>query len=146
MNKYIRSILDSYEYPIINSFTFANGDMLVLQSHFIGEEYKIRVLCKSTISSYFDYNEADYVSSFSVPVQVENEKYSVFAGEGSWGGDGIIFVIDKIKNQPVWFLFLDNSNPFNKIIFEGSDVIIAHSSSNVKLKIPIDEPFKIESL
>jgi hypothetical protein len=50
MNKHIRSILDRYEYPIINSFTFANGDMLVLRSHFIGEVYKIRVLCKSTIN------------------------------------------------------------------------------------------------
>jgi NAD(P)H-hydrate repair Nnr-like enzyme with NAD(P)H-hydrate epimerase domain len=55
------------------------------------------------------------VSLFSVPVSEENSQYSVFAGEGSMGGDGIVFVMNKDENMPLWFLFLDNSDPFEKI-------------------------------
>lgn len=144
MNKYVKYILDEYEYPIINSLLYANGDILVLRSYFIEDKYKMRILCKSTINSYFDYNDKNIVSSFSVPVCVENKYYSIYAGEGSWGSDGIVFVIDKVKNEPVWFLFLDNSNPFEEVIFETSDIISVRSSLDVKLRIPIKEPSKIK--
>ena len=146
MDKYIKTILDRYEYPIINSFTFSNGEMLVLKSYFIGRRHKIRVLCKSTIESYFDYNKKDYVSSFAVPICVENEKFRVFAGEGSWGGDGIVYVIDKFNNEPIWFLFLDNSNPFKEVQFEEPDILIVQSTLDIKLRIPIKKANEIESL
>ena len=145
MNKYIENILDEYEYPIINSILFSNGDMLVLRSYFIGSDYKVRVLCKSTIDSYFDYNDKNAVSNFEVPIHEENESYSSYAGEGSWGGDGVMYVMDKVKQEFVWFLFLDNCNPFEEIVFDTSDTILA-CTSEVKLRIPIKDPAKISSV
>lgn len=146
MNKYVEAILEKHECPIINSLMFFNGDMLVLKSYFIGGEHRIEILCKSTIKSFFDYNKENAVSSFSVPVCAENESFRIFAGEGSWGGDGIVYVIDKVKNKLFWFLFLENSDPFEEIEFEASDVIIIRSSSDIRLKIPVKTPHEIESI
>lgn len=61
------------------------------------------------------------------------------------GGDGIVFVMDKSKDSPLWFLFLDNSNPFEKVRFEDYNIIVIQSSSGLKIRIPIDNPeeFKV---
>ena len=127
MNKYIKNIIEDYTYPIIKSLTYSNGDMLIFDGH-------------KVIDSYFQYNEESYISHFSVLTSEENSKYSIFAGEGSWGNDGIVFAMDKEYEKPLWFFFLDNSNPFVKIQFETADVIVIQSSSGLNIRIPIDSP------
>jgi hypothetical protein len=144
MNKYIEKIIQEYAYPIINSLAYSNGDLLILNGYKINKSYILRILCKSSLDSFFHYNDESYVSHFSVPVSEENSQYSVFAGEGSMGGDGIVFVMDKGENKPLWFLFLDNSDPFEKIQFEASNIIIVESSSGLKIRIPINNPEKME--
>ena len=62
MHPHIKNILENYTYPTIKSIAYPNGDMLVLQGQWLGEEYHLRILCQSTLDSYFKYNEADYVS------------------------------------------------------------------------------------
>jgi hypothetical protein len=140
MNKYIEKILQEYAYPIINSLAYSNGDLLILSGYKVNKNYILRILCKSSLDSYFHYNDDSYVSHFAVPISEENSQYSVFAGEGSMGGDGIVFVMDKGKEIPLWFLFLNNSDPFEKIQFEASNIIVVQSSSGLKIRIPIDNP------
>ena len=53
--------------------------------------------------------------------------------------------MDKVKQEFVWFLFLDNCNPFEEIVFDTSDTILA-CTSEVKLRIPIKDPAKISSV
>jgi len=106
----------------------------------VNNNYILRILCKSSIDSYFHYNEESYISHFSVLTSEENSKYSIFAGEGSWGTDGIVFALDKEYEKPLWFFFLDNSDPFVKIQFETADVIIIQSSSGLKIRIPVASP------
>ena len=55
MHPHIKNILESYTYPIIKSIAYPNGDMLVLQGQWLGEEYHLRILCQSTLDSYFKY-------------------------------------------------------------------------------------------
>ena len=140
MNVHINRIIEEYEYPIINSLIYANGDMLVLESYKIANKHILRILCKSNIDSYFAYNDLSYVSSIAVSVSEENEDYLVLAGGGSMGGDGIIFIIDKQTEKPLWFLFLDNSDPFNDVIFESDSNITLCSTGGLKISICITNP------
>lgn len=140
MNKYIKNIIEDYTYPIIKSLTYSNGDMLIFDGHKVNDNYILRILCKSSIDSYFQYNEESYISHFSVLTSEENSEYSIFAGEGSWGNDGIVFAMDKEYEKPLWFFFLDNSDPFVRIQFETADVIVIQSSSGLNIRIPIDSP------
>ncbi|MFV0344936.1 MAG: hypothetical protein ACK5IQ_01585 [Bacteroidales bacterium] len=146
MNKYVQKIIQEYTYPKINSLAFPNGDLLVLSGYKVNKNYILRIICKSSLESYFHYNDKSCVSHFAVPTVVTNSEYSVFAGEGSWGDEGIVFVMDKSKETLLWFLFLDNSNPFEEVKFETSNIIIVQSSSGLRIRIPIDNPESLKVL
>ena len=140
MNPYVARIIDEQEYPLINSIIYADGDMLILESYKSNGKYALRILCRSNIDSYFAYNSTSCISSIAAQALAENDDYSVFAGGGSMGGDGIIFVIDKKSQRPLWFLFLDNSNPFDRITFDTPVDIICSSTSNLKIHFCITKP------
>ena len=139
----IKNILENYTYPIIKSITYPNGDMFVLEGQWIEEKYHLRILCQSTLDSYFSYNEEDYVSNLYPQMVAENAQYEVYGGECSWEGDGFIYIINKEKGKLLWFLFLDNSEYFKEAYFEDTNHIIARSELNLRLRIPINEPEKL---
>ncbi|MCV9934727.1 hypothetical protein OIU80_20825 [Flavobacterium sp. LS1R47] len=145
MNKQVIKLIENYEYPLINSIIYPNGDMLVMESYKnSNNKYILRVLCKSTIDSYFEYNSLDYVSSIFASVMVENDIYQIFAGGGSMGGDGIVYVFNKNIQEFLWFFFLDNSDVFVSAIFESPTEIICMSTSGLKIRFPIHQPDKME--
>ena len=143
MHPRIKNILENYTYPIIKSITYPNGDMLVLEGQWIKEKYHLRILCKSSLDSYFSYNEEDYVSNLYPQMVAENAQYEVYGGECSWEGDGFIYLIHKESSELLWFLFLDNSEYFKEAYFEDTNHIIAHSELNLRLRIPINAPEKL---
>jgi len=143
MHPHIKNILENYTYPIIKSITYPNGDMLVLEGQWIKEKYHLRILCKSSLDSYFSYNEEDYVSNLYPKIMVENAQYKIYGGECSWEGDGFIYIIHKESSELLWFLFLDNSEYFKEVYFEDTNHIIAHSELNLQLRIPINAPEKL---
>ena len=75
MHPRIKNILENYTYPIIKSIAYPNGDMLVLEGQWLGEEYHLRILCQSTLDSYFKYNEAKFMFLIYYPQKVA-EKWS----------------------------------------------------------------------
>jgi len=143
MHPRIKNILENYTYPIIKSITYPNGDMLVLEGQWIKEKYHLRILCQSTLDSYFSYNEEDYVSNLYPKIMVKNAQYKIYGGECSWEGDGFIYIINKEKGKLLWFLFLDNSEYFKEAYFEDTKHIIARSELGLRLRIPINEPEKL---
>ena len=143
MHPRIKNILENYTYPIIKSITYPNGDMLVLEGQWIKEKYHLRILCKSSLDSYFSYNEEDYVSNLYPKIMVKNAQYKIYGGECSWEGDGFIYIINKEKGKLLWFLFLDNSEYFKEAYFEDTKHIIARSELGLRLRIPINEPEKL---
>ena len=143
MHPRIKNILENYTYPIIKSITYPNGDMLVLEGQWIKEKYHLRILCQSTLDSYFSYNEEDYVSNLYPKIMVENAQYKIYGGECSWEGDGFIYIINKENGKLLWFLFLDNSEYFKEAYFEDTKHIIARSELGLRLRIPINEPEKL---
>ena len=143
MHPRIKNILENYTYPIIKSITYPNGDMLVLEGQWIKEKYHLRILCKSSLDSYFSYNEEDYVSNLYPKIMVENAQYKIYEGECSWEGDGFIYIINKENGKLLWFLFLDNSEYFKEAYFEDTKHIITRSELNLQLRIPINAPEKL---
>jgi hypothetical protein len=145
MKAYIENLINNYKAPLINSIIFLNGDLLVLENTVYEDRCEVRVLCKSTLKSYFDYNNDDEVSDYDILTKSENEAYKVFAGEGSYGSEGFVYVIEKTSSDLLWFLFLDNSNPFDKVhIHEGN--VVAVSTLGREWTIPILHPDKISIL
>ena len=143
MHPHIKNILENYTYPAIKSIAYPNGDMLVLEGQWLGDEYNLRILCQSTLDSYFSYNEEDYVSNLYPKIMVENAQYKIYGGECSWEGDGFIYIINKENGELLWFLFLDNSEYFKEAYFEDINHIIARSELGLQLRIPINEPEKL---
>ena len=143
MHPRIKNILENYTYPIIKSITYPNGDMFVLEGQWIKEKYHLRILCQSTLDSYFSYNEEDYVSNLYPKIMVENAQYKIYGGECSWEGDGFIYIINKENGELLCFLFLDNSEYFKEAYFEDTKHIIARSELGLQLRILINEPEKL---
>ncbi len=141
MEKYLNMILLEYRYPIVNSLMLSNGELFILEYPSFNQQ-KVRILCQSTIESYFKYNDEDDTTSFDILTKYENEDYQAFVGEGSMGSDGIIYLIRKSDKKLLWFLFLDNSNPFIKVSIQD-DKIVAFNSKEQKWILPISNPQNI---
>ncbi len=133
----IDNLIDNFECPLVNAIFFPNGDMLVLKN----SNFNIDVLCESTIDSFFKYNSHDSVSRFDILNKFASNDYIVSVGEGSFGGDGFVRLDDNNGNL-IWFLFLDNSNPFINAEVKN-DCIEVVSTSDVKIRIPINKPENI---
>ncbi len=64
-------------------------------------------------------------------------------GEGSYGSEGFVAYLDENKNL-VWVLYSEESNPFINVSEYIPDIIIVESSSNIRLKININNPMDLE--
>jgi len=140
--KYIdRLVCDEPQPPITQALIFPNGDMLRFERFTCVDQTqeKIEFLEKITIDKYFELNGNDHVSKCHCTSSAKNSDYIVYVGEGSWGGDGLIYVVSKSKNDLVWFLFSDSSNPFSQVSIED-DTIIALSTKFQRWSIPINSP------
>ncbi len=64
-------------------------------------------------------------------------------GEVSYGSEGFVAYLDENKNL-VWVLYSEESNPFINVSEYIPDIIIVESSSNIRLKININNPMDLE--
>ena len=139
-----RLIGDSPEAPIVQCIIFPNGDLFRFERTIglMENQEHIKFLEKSTIDCYFEQNGSEKVSSCFSTTSAENSEYIAYAGEGSFGGDGIIYVIKKADSQLLWFLFSDSSNPFSTVEIQ-ENIIIAISTFSKRWTIPIRSPEKL---
>jgi hypothetical protein len=140
-----RLVCENPQVPIVQSIIFPNGDLFRFERSGDANEKQenIKFLDKSTIDDYFEQNSEDDISHCYTTTSAENNIYRAYAGEGSWGDDGIIYVVKKTDNQLVWFLFSDRSNPFSKIEIKDN-TIIAVSTLDQCWTIPINTPEKLK--
>lgn len=122
--------------PIIDSFIYNDGSMYVLKYETIGDFRSVGILCKSSLDSFFKFN-SDYITNFDFTNSYEDNNYKIFCGEGSYGSEGVISLFDKIKDEYSWLLYLEYSNPFEKVEIKDNN-IIAHNNNNEIWKIPIN--------
>lgn len=138
LNDYIRN----FQIPLINAIFYPNGKILIIDSYYVGEKYIIQLLCESSIDSFFTYNEPNEVSNFDVYYKADYGKYRTMCGEGSYGSDGIIYTLDVTESKLLWAIYLNNSNPFNKINYIDEKIIV-YSTKGFKLIIPFESPEKL---
>ncbi len=140
--KTLNDFISTYQIPLINAIFYDDGKILVIDSYYVGEIFELRILCESNINSFFLFNEIDDVSNFDITCTRDYDRYRIACGEGSYGSDGIICVVDIIKHKLLWVIYLNNSNPFNEIDYICEEVI-ASSTKGFKLIIPIKAPEKL---
>jgi len=137
-HKLVEKLMDNgSKCPIGNYILFANGDMFNFEHYFIEDKFHFRILNKSTIDSYFEFNEESYVSCFDGGCVFGNDEFAVFVGEGSYGSDGVLWVTEKKSNTLLWFLFSDKSNPFVSAYINENNEVIAKTNLGKIWKIPL---------
>jgi len=75
-------------------------------------------------------------------VKLANNCYCCI-GEGSYGSEGFIAYLDGNKKL-VWVLYSEESNPFINVSEYMADIVIVESSSNIRLRININNPVDLE--
>jgi hypothetical protein len=68
--------------------------------------------------------------------KIEYKNYVIHYGEGSYGGDGFIAVIDK-NNKIKWIMFHEYINPIEKVEV-GNNKIIGINNNNIKYEFEIN--------
>lgn len=127
-----RQLLERGDCPCDNSIIYANGEI----DYIAFSNGKPSICGNSSLDEYF---ASDPEAWFVTTCSCETDLYQIIGGEGSYGADGIIYVIDKQTKEPIWFLFLDFINPIEKIEVEG-DVIKAYNNNRGMLLLSITEP------
>jgi hypothetical protein len=132
----IKELIEKEICPVVDSVISPDGDMYVLKYQTIENKYNIRIVCKSTVDSYFQFNSVDDVCSFNILCTDETEQYKVYGGEGSYGSEGVIYLFDKVNRRYVWLLHLNSSNPFVKINI-CDNKILASNNNGEQWIIPV---------
>lgn len=70
------------------------------------------------------------------------KQIKVISGEGNYGSDGFISIIDLKSDELIWMVYFKCSNPFVNIAIENSH-IVARSSLNCNWVFELDNPSKI---
>ena len=79
----------------------------------------------------------------NIACRAENEKYNIYGGETSYGGEGFILITDKSDN--IIFLLLDMINPIVDLKIHD-DVITAKNNNHEAFEIPINKPWKMKQI
>ena len=67
--------------------------------------------------------------------EIKYKNYTLYCGEGSYGGDGFIIITDK-NNKIIWIMFHDEINPIENIEI-GNNKIIGINNCNIKYEFTI---------
>lgn len=133
----LTDLIANEEVPCINCIIYQDGSLFILETTNIENFKSIKIICQSSIESYFEFNDHDNLANFDMLCQYQNDKYIVYAGEGGYGSEGNICLFDKIKKEYVWLMHLEYSNPFEKVEIKENN-IIAHNNNHEIWKIPIN--------
>lgn len=84
--------------------------------------------------------DPDWLTSVDVTreAEIEGGAGRLLAGEGSHGSEGFFARVDE-KNDPMWIVYLEESNPFVDISLDGSKATF-HSSSGISVTVDINYP------
>jgi hypothetical protein len=88
----------------------------------------------------FMTHSPDQVTSFVISKIVPLEAGSGYlcCGEGSWGSEGI-FARLSTEREPIWAVYLEQSNPFVDVQIQ-QNVACFHSSSGVRIQVDLSAP------
>ncbi len=141
--KNIENFIEHLESPSLNGIIFPDGLVKMLEikvEWFPKINYHIRIQEESSI----DILEAKgtlYWNDCAVMVSLIDERISVevVAGEGDYGSDGFVGVVDLKSKRLIWLAFFNCSNPFNRLEIKNKE-LFATSTNGCLWKFKIENP------
>lgn len=121
--------------------TFADGSTINLEENWCRQKYNI--LSRGRIEEDEIDNVNDSGTAFDVLGEVVHPitGHIAYKGEGSMGNEGFVAYADE-HGTLFWLIFLDFSNPFWSIKFEG-ETIVATTELEFTFTIPLSAPEKL---
>lgn len=118
--------------PIIQGIVKNNGCYYKIKI----EETRVETTKAVTFS--FDF-ESDNFSEVNIIFQLKHNQYSLYCGDGSWGGDGFIYIENTETKELLWVLFVETINPIVGCTISNNQVI-AESNNGCKYQIDFENP------
>ena len=107
--------------PIIHGIVKNNGLYYKLEN----SENQIKTT--EPVPFSFDFSGNDF-SEIDPLFEMKIDKFTLYCGEGSWGGDGFIYIENTETKKLLWCIFADSINPIikcemleNKLIAENNN-------------------------
>ena len=138
MTKTLAELWHSGQLPIRDGLYTHSGVVYLLQRNDTTPA-GIEILDTSDIDSILSA-DPDWLTSVDVTREMEIEAAAgrLLAGEGSHGSEGFFARVDK-NNNPLWVIYLEESNPFVDISSSENEATF-HSSSGISITVDINHP------
>lgn len=129
------------------SCPFTNG-ILTYDGSFYRLRHRKTEIDQSILVEEADFSylvDSDVETFFEIIEVVENDLWIAYGCETSWGGEGVIYIFDKLKSIFIWIMVLENGNPFDKLHFKDDTLITTDSTKRFEEGwiIPINKPWQI---
>jgi hypothetical protein len=108
------------------------------------DNYDDSVIVVNPIPFLFDFS-GDYFSHIAVLFEMKFEEYTLYSGEGSWGGDGFIYIEHTVTKKLLWCIFDDRINPIIKCKISDKK-IIAENNNGCQYIFELENPEKLKYL
>lgn len=127
--------------PMVNGIVFQNGHVIPFTIFGYGTERKISSASPYNLNDFLKRENAvlssvDSLGELKLKDRVEFVR--AICGEGSYGSDGFIVVLDN-NDRVCWVAVFDCSNPFVRLIQRGDD-LIAVNNSDEHWVFPLSDP------
>ena len=144
MNK-ILDFLKYQECPSINGIIFPNEKINPIRLNVNWGppiKYEIEKLRETSLKEIEIKGEL-FWNDCSILCEYEYDLMNIKAigGEGDYGSDGFVAVINLLTDELMWIAFFELSNPFNKIKIEEG-FVLAYSTLNCLWRFPLSSPIE----
>ncbi|HVD98413.1 MAG TPA: hypothetical protein VNB90_09435 [Cytophagaceae bacterium] len=144
MNKII-DFINHLECPSVDGIIFPDETVQLLSVKVdwgLPINYTINMASKTSIKILNDKGELHW-NSCAILVRLINQKYSIeiIAGEGDYGSDGFVGIMDFATKKMIWIAFFNNSNPFEEVKVIDEEIYAKSTLGCIwrfKIKNPID--------
>lgn len=143
--KKIENFIEHLESPSLNGIIFSNGIIKILdvknewspQIKYSIKEKNETSIEELNINGYLQWNDCAVMTELTDKI----ESINVIAGEGDYGSDGFVGVIDLNSKKLIWLAFFNCSNPFNELEIKAGRIYARSTNGCIwkfKLKNPVD--------
>jgi len=144
--KKVKNFIDFLECPLVNGIIFPNGVIKLLDVNVEWSPKLIYTIKKSEETSIKALEKIGHLqwNDCAILTKLSDEKKNivVIAGEGDYGSDGFVSVIDLYSRKLIWLAFFNCSNPFEKLEIKNDELLVK-STNGCLWKFNILDPVNI---
>lgn len=130
--------------PVVNGVIFGDGSVKLLDVEQNDGHMIVRKLGSTVLDVVMqDPRLAMTGCIVTMEKQLPDGTAVVAVGEGSWGGDGFVSVVDARNSVTKWVAVFDCSNPFIEVQIVGATVV-AISNLGHRWCFPMEAPERVE--